>query len=692
MPKFELQHPDGRTFEVDAPNAQAAAEALGHVPHGQPMSQFRAALEGVKSGVTAGFSDELTGALYAGAARDPRSGLFDPAKLREGDAGFTKDYETIRDESRATQKSAQEQWPKTYLGAEIGGGLALPVGAGATAATLPARMARGAKIGAGYGAASGVGQGEGAADSAIRAGIGTIAGGTIGTAGVPIAEGVARVVAPVISKITAPIANKFRAATSPADEASRQAVLGMQEGAKSDPNALSRLTPQEFLKAKSEGLPVKLMDMGGDMTRRQADVASIFSPEAKTTLEQAFERSGERKNRLSDYLRQTFHYPDAAAQQEAIETAARAANKAGYARANVDAAKRHPAGLWDESFEQLSQDPTVQAAIRKANVTSRSAAARQGSTTGQAITPIKSPFVMDESGRMVLRANDPQARPTLQFWDEVKKNLDKTGSFEARSMAKVLREHIDELVPSYQAARSGAAHFFGAENALEAGQNFVGASQKYGIPAARKVLAQMSKQERELFQDGYVSRLVEQIEAKGDKRTVLNQIANSRPAQEEIRMAIGAQRSAELEARLRVEGIMDIIQGVVKGNSWTAKRLYDLGLFGGGGVMSYGYGQTDPKEMAIGGVMAALGAGGRRINANVARHLAKLLVSDDPAQLAQGFKIIAGNGRLLDSLRATDRRLAAVTGEQTSNLPAIQSGGVSQTQGNQNQVPRPPGQ
>jgi hypothetical protein len=466
----------------------------------------------------------------------------------------------------------------------------------------------------------------------------------------------------------------------------------IEEGIAADPKMLSRVGPIEMQRAQAAGIPVIAADVGGAPTRRLADTASIMSREGGAELTGLLKaRADERRYRLSDWLRETHNYPEAAAQQDAIDAAARTANKAGYTRAEMEAAKLHPGGLWDESFEQLSQDPTVQAAIRKANITSRSAAARQGVSEGQPITPLKSPFTMDANGRMVLR--DPQARPTLRFWDEVKKNLDKTGSFESRSMAQALREHVDSLVPSYQAARAGAAHFFGAENALEAGQNFVGASRKYALPEARKALAKMSPTERQLFQDGYVSRLINEIEAKGDKRTVLNDIAVSRPAQEEIRMVLGQQRANELEARLRIEGLMDLTHNAVSGNSWSARRLFDIGLgsVGIGGV-GWGSAELDPKKATVGALMAALAGGRAKVNANVMRHVAELLASSDLTKLAKGANIVAGNSKFLDALRATDRRIAAAGGEQAPNLPAVQAGGVSAAQPDQNQVPRPPGQ
>src|SRR5581483_4801562 len=90
--------------------------------------------------------------------------------------------------------------------------------------------------------------------------------------------------------------------------------------------------------------------------------------------------------------------------------------------------------------------------------------------------------------------------PNLAFWDATKRELDDATSAALRAgrkeeaatltgLTKTLRGELDRLVPSYANARAGAAKFFGAEDALEAGQKFVGASQRYGIPATRRALA-----------------------------------------------------------------------------------------------------------------------------------------------------------------------------------------------------------
>jgi len=834
MPTFEIKHADGRTFRVKAPDQQAAADAIDEIPHGQPISQLGAFTEGVRSGVTAGFSDELAGLKAASGVPKGIRDLTDlspmtlPAsaataliggarlgyeKLTGQPGEATKGYEESRDEVRERQNAAREQFPKTNIAGQVLGSVALPVGGAAGAATLPMRIARGAGVGAGVGALSGAGEGEGAADTALRAGIGTVAGAALGAAGPPIAEGVGR----LVSKVATPAVNMARSIFSPREEAARQVVTGVERDIVADPAATRRLTPEEWARAREQGQPVTVADMGGDLTRRLADVSSIVSPEGGTALRTAIDQRLESQSpRLADWMRglvtrtgtevaepQPARFgqiirdvaggANATRDLEQLQQGARQANRPAYQRAYESGDRE----IWSPELERLTSAPSIRQAMQAAVNKWKDWQVVDG--FGGA-----NPGAMVERGMLRFNAGRTGVPtfPNLQFWDYTARNIADKAEAARRSgrtqlaaqlggLERQIKTELDRIVPQYQAARQGAAAFFGANDALEAGrmfvrsnsnigearqalarmsaperelfsrgyasemadqveragdhgnllgssmfsseaarqknqlamgaqraerfereiapdrmfhtfegatspfeagQNFVGASQRYGIPAARRAMSQMTPEQREAFQNGYVFRLVEKLGATGDRRSIVNQIAQSPAARAEIRMAIGPQRADELESRLRVEGIMDLLRNAVSGNSWTARRLYDVGLAGGAGLGLEGGVHSDPKDIAIGGVIAALSSGGKRVNANVMRHVAELLVSNDAGQLAKGVQIVARTPRLLEALRATDRRLAAIAGEQTPNLPAVQAGGISRAEGDEKQVPRPPAQ
>lgn len=644
------------------------------------MGYVKAALRGLESGVTFGFAPQIAGGAAQAGLEEAMPYLTDAqvSDIQKQGGPEAVRAQVSADETKAL-RDAKEQYPKTFMGGEVAGALAVPL-PGATGGKVLSRLAKSSAVGSTAGALSGIGGGDSAEDRLT----GGVVGGVIGAGGglaVPLVEG-----AVAAGRAVAPrIAAEARRVFNPGDEAARQVVTVIERDIAADPRAVSRLEPKEFIAARDRGDPVRNIDMGGDLTRRLADTAGIVSPEGRVALNEAIDqRFGTRAARLTAWLNKTFHYPDASAQRDAIDQIARTVNKTAYAKAYSEGAK----GLWDEGFEQMIQAPVVQDAVRKTMVSAKNDAAKMG------FTPPKNPFAVDANGRLTLKAdaNGNRMLPSLQFWDYVKRNLDAVGTREAKDWARILREHADELVPSYKTARSGAASFFGADNAVEAGQNFVGASERYGIPATRKALAKMSRTERQLFQDGYVSRLVEKIETPY-RRSVLNQIGQSPAAQQELRIALGPERARELEARLRVEGVMDLARKVVQGNSWTARRMFDLGLgTTGAGLVGTGGYNADPKEITIGGMMAALAAGGRRVDQNVMRKVAELLVSDDPTKLMRGVRIVAKNERLFQGLRSADQKLALAAGEQAKNIPALQAGSVGRADQNQDQVPRPPGQ
>jgi hypothetical protein len=135
----------------------------------------------------------------------------------------------------------------------------------------------------------------------------------------------------------------------------------------------------------------------------------------------------------------------------------------------------------------------------------------------------------------------------------------------------------------------------------------------------------MSPAERQLFQEGYVSNFIQKVNETGDRRNILNRIANSPADRERLQIALGPQRANELEAMLRVEGVMNLFRNQVQGNSTTARQLVELGAVGTlGGVGAY---MSDPQTMLQSAIAGAFVARGRNTDQRVARRVAEMLVS-----------------------------------------------------------------
>jgi hypothetical protein len=347
------------------------------------------------------------------------------------------------------------------------------------------------------------------------------------------------------------------------------------------------------------------------------------------------------------------------AQQEALDQVAKTVNKGAYVKAYREGAN----GLWSPELERLAGSD----AVSKAMQTAAKNAKDETIIGGHGAMNPRITFTQDGRMQFTKGPSGVPTYPDLQFWDLTRRELSDAaikagpGTTEARryqTFAKALNAELDKLVPSYANARAGAARFFGAEDAMQAGQQAVTSKMNNG--EMRAAVAKMSPQERQLFQDGFVDRFVQQIREVGDRRSVLNQIATSPAARERLSIALGTQRSKELEAMLRVEGVMDLARSAVQGNSTTARQLSELGL--AGGVYGYESFNGDPQAAMKAALVYGAARGHRVLDERVAQQVAKLLTSNDLNQLNKGIKLIANKQTLLQSMRRADAALAAIVG------------------------------
>lgn len=665
------------------------------------IGQGRAALEGALQGASANFSDEIYGASKASGLPDWMGGFRAPvgaAKLayegvtgqndpkyagslpdvlgvpapteppKQGEA--TKIYEEEVANKRQVLKDAAEQYPKTYLASELAGGLALPVGAGGQAATIPLRAAEMAKTGALYGAAAGAGSGEGLTDTAVKAGVGGIAGGAVGAVAAPVMEGVGAGVKYGWEKA---VAGPVRAALNPEEAALRKLGGAVKADANIDPTAQGRLTPAEMAGTDT----AMLGDMGGPVTRRLADTAAIVHPETGGALNKALtDRAEGQFDRISDWLKSNFHYPNIALQKEAIQKAATEVNDVRYRKAMTDGAN----GVWSPELQRLAGSPSIQDAARGSIKALQDRGIAEGFRA-----PRQMPLEFNPENGLATLAKDGQGAtiiPDLRFWDQVKRNLDteinkaeSKGDSETVNrltpLKKQLLAELDTQVKSYAKARSGAAHFFGEENALDAGKSFV-TNNKVTNDEARRELASMKPNERQLFQDGFISQYVDVLSRTGDRRNILNKIADNPRARERLEIVMGKEKYAEFDTKLRIEGIQQLAKDAIQGNSWTARRLTDLGLVSGAGIGSVGTYNMDPKEMVTGAVIAALASGGKRIDARVSQKIGEMFMSKDPMLMDRALKLVSNNPVMRKSLIDMDKRIVASGAERPpGNVPAI---------------------
>lgn len=625
-------------------------------PKENRTSAFQAGIDGVSQGLTFGFSDEIEAGGKA-ALRKLLGG--------EGDLGQLYD-EGIKNARERIDASAEEH-PLAYYGGEIGSSFAVPGGLAklgirgavraAEGAGVGTRMLAGAKEGAAYGAAYGAGKSEGGLEERATGALGGAAfGGAIG--------GATPAVIDAASAMAQPVVNQARSVLRPQAEAARRVEMAMDADIAA--RGAQNVTPQEIARNQTMGQLIqdgrlgddlRNIDVGGGNAHRLARSAANQSPDAERILHQSnAQRFEGQAGRAVDFLRSLVPTPGSAPQtREALQNAGRRARGPLY-----DAAYQAGAnGITTPGLRQLANSDAVQAAMRTAvrNLSNKAVAHRGGHPQG------------------------PQG-PTLEFWDQVSRELrdqyttlSRQGANEAaadiQGVRRRLLDELDAAVPEFRQARGVAAQYFRADDALEAGENFASARGNFTPHDARRALGNMSEAEQEAFREGFISRLVDNIERTGDRRNILGRLAESPRAREHIEVALGPNRARELEAFLYLEQLKDLPRQAM-GNSTTTKQLMDLGLASGAGVLTSGGDWTDPRAWIVGGLTYGVQRGRNRVNQDLQRHIAEMLVSTDEAVFRRGMQQLAHHGGMIDSLRA----LTAALGRKMQTAAAGLVGGT----------------
>ena len=645
-------------------------EAAGGRPQGQPapqMSQLDAAAQAARAGFQANFNDELAGLRAAGVAGmpgfvrsavekvpalsavvAPNVGAARMAAERLFPQTFgsraTEAYAPARDVERAIDRAAEEQFPNTYLGANIAGSVAAPlgfVGRGAGAAIT---------AGGASGAASGFGRGEGtqerllggAMEGALGAGFGAIPGLAMGAFNAG-----QRVLAPQ------KFAERVVRRTIEADRA-----RGVEDV----------LTPADIAAARAAGQDIVVGDLGATGTLRLSRAAGNVSEDASARLRGATDpRYTEQKGRFGDFIEGLFGGDlNLTSANDVLRDTARRVNAPLY-RAAYQAGEG--ADLWNPTLSRIAQAPSVQAAIRDVEKKAADRAVLEGDLV------IRNPFSFDDQGRMVwgTTPDGGQIRPNLQFWDQVQRNLREAseaaprGSSAERDLKALrdrLNQELDSAVPEFGRARGMARQFFGAEDALEAGQTFFRQNRSIQLTDTQKAFRSMSVPERELFRRGFAAELANAVRNSRDSQDVAKLFDGANRRKLEVVMPTDELR--QLEAFVRREAIMNRLRSATQGNSTTAQQLRDMSIGAGAGMGVGTFASGDPFTGAGTALLGGLLARGRiRVNENVMREVGEILSSSDPDRIN---KLLTGpNGNVIMN---TLRKMSQAVGAGASNQPS----------------------
>lgn len=660
-----VNFPAGTSPETINRVMQEAASGRG--PAAPQMGQMEAAAQAARAGFQANLNDELAGLRAAGLAGmpgfvqraveqvpalsavvAPNVGAARMAAERFFPQTFgsraTEAYAPARDIERAIDKAAEEQFPNTYLGANIAGSVATPlgfVGRGAKAAITAGGLS---------GATSGFGRGEGteerllgaATEGALGAGFGAIPGLAMGAFNAG-----QRVLAPQ------KFAERVVRRTIEADRA-----RGLEDV----------LTPADIAAARAAGQDVVVGDLGATGTLRLSRAATNVSEDAAARLRAATDpRYVEQKGRFGDFIEGLFGGDlNLTSANDVLRDTARRVNAPLY-RAAYQAGES--ADLWNPTLSRIAQAPSVQAAIRDVEKKAADRAVLEGDLV------IRNPFSFDDQGRMIwgTTPDGGQIRPNLQFWDQVQRNLREAaeaappGSSAARDLKALrdrLNQELDTAVPEFGRARGMARQFFGAEDALEAGQTFFRQNRSIQLTDTQKAFRSMSEPERELFRRGFAAELANAVRNSRDSQDVAKLFDGANRRKLEVVMPTDELR--QLEAFVRREAIMNRLRSATQGNSTTAQQLRDMSIGAGAGMGVGTFASGDPFTGAGTALVGGLLARGRiRVNENVMREVGEILSSSDPDRIN---KLLSGpNGNVIMN---TLRKMSQAVGAGASNQPS----------------------
>lgn len=638
-----------RAFKGNAPQTEAER------PQGSMLDAGVTWMENAISGIPVAGPMIQKASDYLGTEAAGLLGGEDPAKAREALA--------------ARRAARNESYPASALSGQIGGNLAAMGGVGATAAGAEALGITGAKLlprvansalsSGVVSSADAVARGGDVFDAAESGAISAGIGGAIPVVGAGISAG--------LNAIGSKIYPTINAIRRPGQEAQRRVGMALQRDVQSNPGAI--MTAADQATARANNIPLVNADRGGETTRALARSVANQSPEARNVLEKtASDRFGAQSSRAADFIKKVVGgNADDLAYQEALKTKSRLVNRPAY-----DAAFKAPQAqqVFTPRIQELMQSPSFRSAVGKVPTRSADRAAVGG------FKEISNPFVRNSNGAYVLKrdAKGTLVTPSLQFWDQVKINLDSQIGLAKRAgdnprvadlmgLKSALVDELDGIVPAYKNARSGAAAFFGAEDALEAGKKFAGTPRL--VPEAERAVKSFKPAEREAFATGYASELIDRIKASGDRTNVINSMFKSQASRESMQLVFGPQKAREIEAYVRIEDIVDRLRGSL-GNSTTARQLVEMGIGAGGG-----YALGDWQGAAT-GALAARGARymGQRIDGKVMEKVATLLTSDNPGALKLAIAQAARSKPYMEAIEhlgnvlAIPARSAATVGAQ----------------------------
>ena len=550
--------------------------------------------------------------------------------------GTTVDKEI--DRARQRVKMYEENYPERAIPATLAGGL-LTGGAGAARAAamkgapMLARMAQGARTGAGYGAVGGAGTAEGGlADRAVGAGYGTLTGGATGAAFPAIAAGGRAVVDSVRGSMPG--------------AARRIAERNVREAADYD-NVTVDTARDILTRGPNVMAGADLADPRAMGLRNAARLAANtrggvqglrFVGERADAQGQRIGRAlegGLPSKTLNDFLDETSELRRVSADR------------------NYGKFYDNPVQL-DQKLKNYFEDEDFQEAYKLAQTIAR--------REGVSIPPL---FEMVDGNKVF-------AQPNARMLDYIKQGMDalvdrtyrNEGGTLGKSLQKVrdaYRDHLDEIMPDYPMARSEYAGLSAAMEAAELGGKFITSPRKIGP----NIFKRMGDHEKEAFRVGVAEELRMKINTSPDGTNIVRKIFGNPDARKRLELvfddddAFAAFRQAmEDEAKMAATGTR------VLGVSSTAPMMADQRSLTELAVQA-GDAMSNPMTALTRAGMALQGG---PTSDDIAAETRALLL--DPSNQARLLQVLAETNPVLQ------RRMGQI-GPRVSNVLAAQSSQVN---------------
>ena len=519
----------------------------------------------------------------------------------------------------------------------------------------------GSELGAAYGAGEGVTPEERLANMKR----GALIGGGL-SAAVPFLGG-------LVSKGYQALREEFPGLISGAEKAAMRTI---EERAAPDIRVQELgLTAPELSAAIQRGQPVTAVEAAGPALRETLRTESNLHPAVeaivKPFLRTRYEgQAGRYENQLRNMTPLSL---DAAETIRDLRSAAEKVNDPAYKAAYAAGSS----GIWNPAIENLASTPAIRSAIEPAL---RRHANKVGVQGGR---PMENPFITDpRTGAISLR--DPNITPTLEFWDQIKRTLgDEIGELlrkgrnteagELTDVKNLLVKQLDAAVPAYKQARAGAHQFFKADNAYDAGLNFMGMKDTVDLSKMIQTVGNMSTVEHGIFAHGVLTDVLNTIRNQGVNKNIANMF-NSPNSKRKFEVALGPRAAAELEGFVRVENMMQRAYETAFANSTTAKQAARMGVSSiksaapeiAATVAGYGLG-------GLPGIVGTLIAkhfvsdASKALTADVAESMARKLMSGAPQDIQDIVDIVSKNPAAMESLKKTEmyiQALATQAGEE----------------------------